>query len=95
VFEGALPPVLAAKLPGGYKPVAAWQFGQGFGGLSGDLELGFTFAEGRADPASAWLLYLTESGWRKVNFEKPDCAGGICSFPARAPLSTHYVFVTK
>lgn len=95
VLEGTLPQTLTGRLPKGYRPLLAWQFGSGFGGVSGDLNLTFNFLEAVVKSGEPGLFYLTSSGWRKTYLEPAVCVEGICSLAARAPLSSHYALAVK
>ncbi len=95
VMEGTLPQVLSARLPKGYRPLLAWQFGPGFAGANGDIKLTFSFLEAVVKSGEPGLFYLTSSGWRKNYLEPSVCVEGICSLSAGAPLSSHYVLAVK
>jgi hypothetical protein len=95
ITEGSLPAPLAAKLPAGYAPAAAWQFGAGFEGVDGELELNFKFPEEKVRSGAAELFYLTSAGWKKAGLGEGTCAAGVCAYAAKAALSSHYVFAVK
>ncbi|MCM2266655.1 MAG: PorV/PorQ family protein [Elusimicrobiales bacterium] len=95
VLEGSLPQVLAVKLPAGYTQLSAWEFGGGFWGVTGELELLIRFREGAAAGKKAEFFYLTSSGWRKAASGGAACSEGGCSVAAKVPLSTHYVLAVK
>ncbi len=95
VLEGALPPGLRSSLPKGFTPLAAWQLGSGFAGVSGDISMTFRFLEPAVNYGEPWLFYMTSSGWRRVPAEKGGCDGGVCELTGAVPLSSHYALAVK
>lgn len=95
VSEGSLPPALSGKFPAGYAQLGAWEFGGGFWGLDGELELLVRYAEEKAAGKTAEFFYFTSSGWRKAQAGAASCSDGGCSFSVKVPLSTHYALAVK
>jgi len=95
VLEGNLPQTLTSRLPKGYRPLLAWQFGSGFTGTNGDISLTFSFLEVVVKSGETGLFYLTSSGWRKAYLDPAVCVEGACSLVSGVPLSSHYVLAVK
>lgn len=95
ILEGSLPAVLALKLPSGYFPAAAWEFGPGFGGVTGMMVFDFRLPEERLAGGKPAFFYMASSGWRLTEISDLSCSGGVCALSASAPLSAHYVIAVK
>ena len=91
VYEGPLPPELAAGLPAGFRPAGSWQPEGLPGSVEGEIVMEFKLPAAGAGTGEAVLLYRDGAAWKEVAAARGGEAEGSVAFSALAPLSGYYV----